>query len=142
LTEIVARSRGMRERRVITATFMGFAVLAIVLASVGLLAVTAHDALSRRKEFALRMAIGARPARILAGVLRQAAVMLIAGAAAGAVLSVLVNGALVAAGFAAVRLSLLSVGLPAAVVTVAGFLAVIPAVRSALTSDPATILHN
>src|SRR4030095_12244698 len=94
LTDIVARSRGMRELRVVTAAFIGFAVLAIVLASVGLLAVTAHDALSRRKEFALRMAIGAPPSRILAGVIQQAAVMVTAGAAAGAVLSIWVNGAL------------------------------------------------
>ena len=140
LTDIVARSRGMRERRVVTAAFIGFAVLAIVLASVGLLAVTAHDALSRRREFALRMAIGAPPVRILAGVIQQAAVMVMAGAAAGAILSIWMNGVLVAAGVAAVRVSTLSIGLPAAIVSGAALIAVIPAIKSALAVDPASIL--
>ena len=140
LSDIVARSRGMRERRVITATFIGFAVLAIVLASVGLLAVSAHDVLSRRKEIALRMAIGASPSSILAGVLRQAAATVVAGALAGAMLSIWINGALVATGFAAVRFTWLAVGVPFAIVAIAGVVAVIPAVRSALTSDPVSLL--
>jgi putative ABC transport system permease protein len=142
LSDVVARSQGMRERRVITATFAGFAMLAIVLASVGLLATTAHDVLLRDKEFALRTAMGAPPSRILGAVLHQAAVTLAAGAAGGAALSLWVNGALVAAGVTADRVTPLSIGLPAAAVTIAGLIAVLPAARSALTSAPASILRD
>jgi hypothetical protein len=53
----------------------------------GLMGATADHALSRLEEFALHMAIGARPARILADLLRQAAPIMGAGAATGALLS-------------------------------------------------------
>lgn len=142
LTDIVSRSRGMRERRVITATFVGFGVLAIVIAGVGLLAVTAHDVLSRRKEFALRIAIGARPTRVVSDIVRQAAMMVAAGTSGGAFLSVAVNSALMAAGFATSRVSPLAIGVPVIVIAVAGALALSPAIRAALASDPVTILRG
>ncbi len=142
LTDIVSRSRGMRERRVITATFAGFGVLAIVLAAVGLFAVTAHDVLSRQKEFALRIAIGARPARVTSHIIRQAGVMVVAGSIAGAVVSVLVNSGLVSAGFATARVSALALGLPTAVVVIGAVLALLPAMRAAMCADPSSILRS
>ena len=65
MQQMVAASAGVPARRVLTATFMGFALLAIVLAGIGLFGVVAHDVASRRAELALRLALGADPMRIL-----------------------------------------------------------------------------
>jgi putative ABC transport system permease protein len=55
MRDVVAASPGMPARRVLTATFMGFAVLAVVLGGIGLFGVVAHDVACRRRELALRI---------------------------------------------------------------------------------------
>ena len=65
MQDVVAASPGVPARRVLTATFMGFALLAVVLGGIGLFGVVAHDVACRRAELALRIALGADPMRIL-----------------------------------------------------------------------------
>jgi hypothetical protein len=65
MQDVVAASPGMPARRVLTATCMGFALLALVLGAIGLFGVVAHDVASRRAELGLRIALGASPVRIL-----------------------------------------------------------------------------
>jgi ABC-type antimicrobial peptide transport system permease subunit len=65
-----------------------FAVLALVLAAVGLYGVTAHAVGSRRPEIGIRMALGADPRRIRHLVLRRVAWLSGAGIAIGLMASV------------------------------------------------------
>ncbi|MEM9293844.1 MAG: ABC transporter permease [Acidobacteriota bacterium] len=61
----------------------GFAALALLLASVGIYGVTATMVLQRRKEIALRMALGALPARVLRLVARQGLILAVIGLVVG-----------------------------------------------------------
>ena len=60
-----------------------FAVLATLLAAVGLYGVLAYTVAQRTREIGLRMALGAAPARVRLMILRQVGIMTIAGAALG-----------------------------------------------------------
>jgi putative ABC transport system permease protein len=91
LDEIVQTSAGVPVRRVISATFAAFALLALVIAAVGVFGVVAHDVSARRLELALRLALGAHPGRLQHAVLRQASGLLAAGLATGMALSLLLS---------------------------------------------------
>jgi ABC-type antimicrobial peptide transport system permease subunit len=141
MDEVVARSPGVPARRVLTAAFFGFAVLAVALAGLGLFGVAAHDVSSRRVELALRIALGADPSRLMSATLGQAALMVGSGLLAGGVLSIWMARALSAMSFGINRLDVLSVGVPVAVLVVAGVAAVLPAARRAATTDPLIALR-
>ena len=71
-----------------------FGVLAIVIAVLGIYGVAAHTVAGRTREIGIRLAMGARPGQVIAGVLRRPIVTLCAGAAAGIVASVATGGLL------------------------------------------------
>jgi putative ABC transport system permease protein len=142
MEDVVASSPGMSTRRVLTATFMGFALLALVLGAIGLFGVVAHDVATRRTELALRMALGADPMRILSATLGQGAVLVGSGLAAGGLLSIWAAHALSGIGFATDGLDVLSVSLPAALLIIAGAAAVLPAARRAAHTDPLIALRS
>src|SRR4030095_7524482 len=75
MQDVVDTSPGVPARRVLTATFTGFALLALVLGAIGLFAVVAHDVAQRRGDLALRIALGANPMRLLRATLGQGALM-------------------------------------------------------------------
>ncbi len=60
-----------------------FGALALLLASIGLYGVIAYSVVRRTNEIGIRMALGARPANILRGVLRESLVLVVFGLAAG-----------------------------------------------------------
>src|SRR5262249_36772573 len=62
-----------------------FAVLAVVLTAVGVYGVVAYATARRTREIAVRLALGAAPARIVALVMREGAAWTGAGLAAGVV---------------------------------------------------------
>jgi putative ABC transport system permease protein len=64
--------------------FGGFAVVALTIAIVGVAGVLAFSVSARRREFGIRLALGAEPRRLLTGVLGQGAVIAAAGIIAGA----------------------------------------------------------
>ena len=66
--------------------FGGFAAVALLISVVGVAGVLAFSVSSRTKEFGIRMALGAQPATILAGVLRDGLWMAGIGVTAGIVL--------------------------------------------------------
>src|SRR5204863_5138795 len=88
MRDVVAASPGVPARRVLTATFMGFALLAVVLGGIGLFGVAAHDVACRRAELALRIALGADPVRILSASFGHGALMVGSGLEAGGLLSI------------------------------------------------------
>jgi ABC-type antimicrobial peptide transport system permease subunit len=64
--------------------FGGFALVALAIAIVGVAGVLAFSVSARTREFGIRLAIGSQPSRLLAGVIREGAVMAAAGIVAGA----------------------------------------------------------
>jgi putative ABC transport system permease protein len=83
MEEIVDAASG--GRRLLVALLTGFATLALVLAAVGVAAVMAYAVSERRREIAIRMALGARREDVLGMVLRQATRMTGAGVILGLV---------------------------------------------------------
>jgi predicted permease len=64
-----------------------FGVLALLVAGIGLYGVISYITAQRRNEIGIRMALGARRTQVLRMVIREAALLLLAGTAAGVLLS-------------------------------------------------------
>jgi len=142
MDEVVAASPGMPARRVLTAMFSGFAMLALVLGAIGLFGVVAHDVASRRVELALRLALGADPGNIVRRTLRQGAMLVGAGLMLGGVLSVWAVRALRGAVVATPRADALGIGVAAVVLVATGIGAVLPAALRAARTDPSLALRS
>jgi predicted permease len=119
----------------------GFAVIALVLAALGLYGVTTYDTTMRTREIGVRMALGATPFGILRLIGRQTTMLILAGLAAGLLLAL--------AGIESVRSLLFGlqptdplviISAAVAVVTVTNIAAFIPAHR-ATRINPLTALH-
>lgn len=68
-----------------------FGVLAVLLAGLGLYGMTAYVVTQRRTEIGIRLALGARPARIMRWVMSRVLVLVTMGVAVGTVLSVAIS---------------------------------------------------
>ena len=88
LTSLVDRS--LDTRRLTKILLSGFAAIAVLLAGVGIYGVMSLSVANRRREFGVRLAIGAEPRALVRLVLREGATIAAAGIALG------VAGALVA----------------------------------------------
>jgi ABC-type antimicrobial peptide transport system permease subunit len=118
-----------------------FAALAFLLATVGLYGVISFAVARRRKEIGIRVALGARPADVIALVLRESALPAGIGLAAGLALSLALNQSLKSLFYEvapADPLFLTAVVLAIAIATLAA--SYIPT-RRALSVDPAKALH-
>jgi len=69
--------------RMVTTLSAAFALLATLLAAIGLYGVLSYTVAQRTREIGLRMALGAAPERVRGMVLRQVAIMTLVGALAG-----------------------------------------------------------
>jgi predicted permease len=69
--------------RMITTLSSGFAIVATILAAVGLYGVLAYTVTQRTREIGLRMALGAAPGRVRVMVLRQVGIMTLIGGVIG-----------------------------------------------------------
>jgi ABC-type antimicrobial peptide transport system permease subunit len=86
----LARAGWARERFV-TLLLLGFAMLALMLAVVGLYSVVSYSVSCRFKEFGIRMALGAGRGRIVNAAVQPAVLAIVAGLFAGLALSVGLN---------------------------------------------------
>jgi hypothetical protein len=142
MAEVLATSPGVPVRRVLTAAFSAFALLAVALGAIGLFGVVAHDVASRRPELALRIALGAAPTRILHGTLGQGGVMVACGLVIGGVLSIWTARLLGAVIGPAARIDIVSVAAASLVLLLAGAAATLPAARRAARTDPLMALRS
>ncbi|HET9179960.1 MAG TPA: ABC transporter permease [Terriglobia bacterium] len=137
----IDRSHTVRER-VLARLAMFFAIVALLLAGLGLYGVLNYSVLQRRREIGIRMALGAPAASIARHVTTDVFSMLLAGTLGG-----------LALGMAAVRYveSLFyqvkptdpaMLALPSLIILAAALLAALPPVVRAITIDPATVLHS
>jgi putative ABC transport system permease protein len=79
------RAEVLAPDRLNTIVFGGFALLALAISVVGVAGVLAFSISARAREFAIRLALGAHPRKILANVLVEGTVIAVIGVAAGAV---------------------------------------------------------
>jgi putative ABC transport system permease protein len=140
MDEVLARS--LSQRRLTTVLLAVLALVSLFLASVGLYGVIALGVVGRRREFGIRLALGARRGDVTRLVLREGAVLAAAGTLAGLIAAVALGGAMkgllfgVAAGDAANV-----AGAPLVLGLVALAASYIPA-RRAGAVDPATTLRS
>jgi len=81
LSEFLERSRA--STRFAVQTYGGIGVFGLVLAAIGLAGITAYSVAQRRKEIAIRTALGATRAQVLRLVLREGAALVISGTVLG-----------------------------------------------------------
>jgi ABC-type antimicrobial peptide transport system permease subunit len=82
------------ERRFAVILLELFATLAVTLAAVGVYGVMSYAVAERRREIAIRLALGAAPARVQRSVLRDGLSVAVAGGALGLVLAASTSGLL------------------------------------------------
>jgi macrolide transport system ATP-binding/permease protein len=120
----------------------GFAVLALILSSVGLYGVIAYSVSRRTREIGVRMALGAQRGTVLRMVLGEACELTVAGAAIGIIVSLVVNTLLRKLLFRVDPFDLPTLTAVAIILAVATFLAsYIPAHRAA-SSNPVEALRS
>ncbi len=78
-----AQAASRASQRLAAVLIGGFAVVGLLLATIGISGVVAYNAAQRTREFGIRVALGARPMDVLRMVVRQALLLSAAGAALG-----------------------------------------------------------
>jgi putative ABC transport system permease protein len=127
--------------RFATFLFGIFGAIGLTLACTGIFSVVSYAVARRRREFGIRMALGATPGNVLGLVVRSTGLVLVVGFALGAMLSVVSSRAL------AGKLAGIGVASPSmlvaitSVLAVAAFLACAIPARSATNVQPADALR-
>ena len=142
MTGDAVMARAASSSRFVATLLIAFGVVAAVLAALGVYGVLAYLVTQRRREFGVRMAIGAQPSSLLALVVRQGAVLTAVGLVVGVI------GAMVASRFLSsflfgvtpsdVPTYVAIVGL----VGVTGLLAALIPARRATRVDPVSALRD
>ncbi len=79
------RAEVLAPERLNALVFGGFAVVALLIAIVGVAGVLAFSVSARTREFGIRLAVGSAPQHLLGRVLREGAIIALAGIVAGAI---------------------------------------------------------
>jgi len=136
----LVRDQTVRERMI--ATLAGFfAVVALLLAGVGLYAVLNYSVLQRRREIGIRMAIGSSRAGIVRIVTVDVFVMIALGGCTGLALGFGAARYITSLFYQVKPTDVDMVALPACAILLAALIATLPAVLRALRTDPTEILR-
>jgi predicted permease len=117
-------------------------IVALLLASVGLYGVTSYSVAMRWREIAVRMALGARPDRVVAMVVRQALGVATIGAVLGSLVAIGAGLLIQAEVFGVAGVDVATLGQSAALLTAAMLLASILPARRAARLDPNVVLRQ
>jgi putative ABC transport system permease protein len=132
----------LRERKFLLVLLAAFSLSAVLIGTVGVFGVMSQAAAERRREIAVRMALGAAPRTILGEFFTEAGWMTAAGLTAGLVVAVVATRALTRFLYQVAPFDPLSVAAAIGIVVLlALFAAFLPGRRAAKT-DPATVLHE
>jgi predicted lysophospholipase L1 biosynthesis ABC-type transport system permease subunit len=131
---------GWQQGQFVTAVLLGFAGLALLLASFGLFSVACYAIAHRTREFGIRIALGASPGSVVRAALQSTVIAVAAGVVIGLTASVALGSALA-------RWSITNMDDPIVLATVAAALllttlaaALIPA-RRAISIEPVVALR-
>ncbi len=128
--------------RLYTQLFVAFALIAVLLAALGLAGVMSHLVVERRQEIGVRLALGASPSDAFRLILRRVLALLGAGLAVGVVGSAILSRALGSLLYGVPPRDLLTLGVVLGTLAVVGLLAgAIPA-RQAAHVSPITALRS
>jgi len=134
--------RGLSPRRFSAGLIDSFAAVVLLLAAVGIYGVTALAVAQRRRELAVRMALGARPASIAALILRWIAALTLTGVAAGLASSLATGRLLAGFLYEARPMDELSIAVAVVILLAVALAAcLLPVVRAA-RMNPAPILKS
>jgi ABC-type antimicrobial peptide transport system permease subunit len=118
-----------------------FSIMSLLLAAIGVYGIVSQAVAYRRREVAIRIAVGAAPMRIVATVTRRILVTGVAGLAAGIVAAFMLSSTLEAILYGVRSRDLLSFAVAGlALLAVTAIAALIPA-RRAVRVDPVTVLR-
>jgi putative ABC transport system permease protein len=120
----------------------GFAALVLVLAMIGVFGVLAYTVQQRRREYGLRMALGAPPTRVLWLIGGSVGRLLAAGAALGLLASLMLGRALDSLLFQIPAFDPLTLGAVVLLISCAALLAALAPAMQALKVDPAVSLRG
>jgi hypothetical protein len=142
MEEVRAATGPVWMRRYVLSLVTGFAMLALLLSVIGVYGVVGQGVADRRREFGIRLALGATRREVMALVVRQGALPVVAGVGAGLAGAVLIKRPLASLlfhpeiGDAAIVLAA-----AVALAAVAVLACVVPSRRAART-DPAVTLRG
>jgi ABC-type antimicrobial peptide transport system permease subunit len=139
LDEVVSRSVALPQFRLILIAL--FALLAVVLATIGLYGVLAQSVAQRRQEIGIRMALGAGRSSIATMVLREGLAISAVGLVAGAGVSIWVSRLLASFLFGVTATNVPTYVLVAVALAVVTALVTLGPVLRAVRSDPAAVLR-
>jgi predicted permease len=136
------RMQALYPRRVVGMVSTGFGAVALLLALTGIYSVMTHMLASRRREFAVRLALGATPERLARSVLRLGLVWGLSGAVVGVasagLLAQLLRGML----FGVTPMDLASIGTSVGVLLVASVAATYLPARRLTRVNPSAALRG
>ncbi len=137
----INQAHAVRERLLATLALF-FAIVALLLAGVGLYGVLDYTVLQRRRELGIRMALGAQAAQVARGVTFDVFAMLLAGAAAGLALGMISVRYISTLLYQVKATDAGMLAVPSLAIFAAAVLAAMPAVIRAVRIDPAATLRS
>jgi len=137
----INQSHTVRER-LLAMLALFFAVVALLLAGVGLYGVLNYSVLQRRKEIGIRVAIGAQPGSIARLITADALSMVFIGAIAGLTIGLISARSITSLVYQVKATDAGVMAFPVAVLLAAVLLAALPAVIHAVRIDPAQMLRS
>jgi predicted permease len=135
-------AQSVAERRVAMGLAAGFAVIALLLATVGIYGVLAYQVLQRRREIGIRMALGSEARQVFGLVLKEGAALLAVGLVLGVGGLLAVRGALAAQLFGVTAFDPQVLGGVTALLALVGLVASALPARRAAATDPAVALTD
>jgi len=140
-TQMALNESATVRERLLAVLALFFAMVAQLLAGIGLYGVLDYGVLQRRREIGIRIAIGAQAGDIARRVTADVFRMVLIGAAAGLASGVALVRYIEALLYGVRPTGLPMLALPAVTILAAGLVAAIPAVMRAVRIDPVTMLR-
>lgn len=135
-------TRALVDRRTPMALAVSFAVVALLLAAVGIYGVLAYQVRQRTREIGIRIALGAATTNIFSMVIREGALMLFAGATLGVMGAYALRATLNAQLYGVSTFEPPVVAAVGALLLLVAFVAMVVPARRAAQTDPTTSLSH